>query len=97
MENKIKPTKIKMENIETTDFGLAITMLCFGGEVLEIKAAPSEDRKKIIVFSGSEKLNNVIENYYINKVRIEPKKFMFNQKTLKSMINPQRAFNSSIQ
>lgn len=67
-----------------TDFPLTITLLCFE---FEIKYFDETNPRKIeFVFDNNKKLQELVKNYWSNKLLVNPKSFYYAEKDLKSRI-----------
>ena len=80
-----------MNDIETTDYVLAATLVAWN---CDLKDVNGEANKKVFIFKRTERAEFLVEDFYVGKCRIEPNKFFFSLKTVKSYVNPSRSFNS---
>ena len=75
--------------IKTTDFVMTVSLMCYGGKVELEKIA---NGKYEFTVECSEKINDEwIDNFYANKIRIEPRRFYSNYCILKAMVSPKQA------
>jgi len=73
-----------MSHFKTSDFPLAITLITLGFPLDNI-SKPSSGRMEFI-FDREEELDNAIQSFWRDEIRVEPKQFYLNQKLLKSRI-----------
>ena len=73
------------DEFQTTDFGLATTLSALGFSVKDLDK--SKDPRRIrFVFEKTNELDEAIQKFWSNDVRIEPKEFCMQQKALKSQL-----------
>ncbi|RJO60240.1 hypothetical protein C4544_05715 [candidate division WS5 bacterium] len=76
---------------ETSDFPLAITLICQGFVIENFDTV--EPRKIKFLFAETEVLLKTVNNYWNNKISVNPKVFFNAQKELKSrMFELQRKY-----
>lgn len=69
---------------ETSDFALATTLLCLGFVIDCLdKTNPS---KATFIFKRTKELENTVQAFWNNQLKVNPKDFFNNQKELKSRI-----------
>ena len=68
----------------TTDLALAATLGMLG--VFVIRIDPEDEYRKAFVFGDSDALRELVKNYYNNELKVEPRRFFDQIKSLKSRI-----------
>jgi len=76
---------IFMQYFETSEFILGISLLTLGFSIETLdKTNPSRIQ---FVFKRTKELDQAIQFFWSNELRLEPKLFHYNQKNLKNRIN----------
>lgn len=74
----------KTENFITNDFPLAVSLLCSGLTI--IKLSKAGQNRVSFVFEKSEETERVVQAFWNDELRVEPKGFFNKQKELKARI-----------
>jgi hypothetical protein len=76
-----------MNKFETTDISLATTLVCLD---LQCKVVVNEDQKKLkgtFIFENTNvDFDSLLDDYYKGRLKVEPKKFTFEMRSLKSRV-----------
>lgn len=73
-----------MPHFETKDFPLGITLITAGFSLDYITKAPTG--RMTFNFKRKKGLDNTVQAFWRDEIRVEPKQFYLNQKLLKSRI-----------
>lgn len=73
------------ETFQTTDFSLAATLATFGVPVCGLDRGV-DPRRVHFVFEKTADTEQLIEDFWGNKLKVEPKTFCMQQKSLKSQL-----------
>lgn len=68
----------------STDFDLAVTLLCKNFEMVTIDA--EQNGKKIFVFKNDAGIGDVVDGYWSNRIDVHPLEFANTRKNLKSRL-----------
>jgi hypothetical protein len=76
---------MEYENLyKTPDFCLSVTLVILGFEIVSLeKITPTQ---YAFCFKTSDDLQNTIQDYWLQKVRVKPQDYFLTQKKLKSML-----------
>jgi hypothetical protein len=71
------------KEFRTTDLQFAVVLYALGQKFLK---AEGISNKKDFVFEGSDKIEEIKEDYFAHKLRIDPMSLMDSMRTLKSAL-----------
>lgn len=72
------------DNYKTNDFALAVTLLCYGFNILELDR--TNPRRVYFIYNQSEALESAVSDFWDNKLTVNPKTFLSTQKELKARV-----------
>lgn len=76
---------MKSNDYETSDFALAVSLLATGYVIKNFDS--SNPSRMIFIFEKSAGLEDVVEKFWDNRLRVNPKILFLLQRELKSRIN----------
>lgn len=74
----------ELEVIKTSDFTLSATLLCLGYDILGIDK--TNIRRVVFYFRKTSDLEVAIRDFWDNRIRLNPKDFVYAQKEIKARI-----------
>lgn len=78
--------KTLLKDFSTSELGLATAIVCLGYELREIKRIAPSSNKVVFIFVAPEEVEQIVQNYWSNKLAVDARSMFENLKMLKSRI-----------
>jgi hypothetical protein len=75
---------LTLTNFSTSDLALSATLIC--NNIYLDSIDKSDPRKALFIFKSSQELQKTIEKYWRGELRIEPRRYFDNLKSLKARL-----------
>jgi len=77
---------MKKEGFSTEDFGVTVTLICIGFDLIGTNENTLHPKKVFFIFENTSKLQKAIQDYWDGKLRVDPQKWYAESRNVKRQL-----------